>query len=452
MKALVQSFKKMFNTLVQSFKHADLSKRILFTLLAFLVFKIMTYVTVPLINKEVLSAFGGQTFFGFANALTGGALRNFSIIALGVSPYITASIVIQLLQMDIVPVLAEWGKEGETGKQKINQVTRYTALALAFIQALTMAIGFNNYFGQYGGLFIPENVTAIMYVYIALIMTAGTAALLWISDQITAKGIGNGSSMIIMAGIIATFPDMFHTMKIKYLDGSITGWFTDNFVFKPKPILTYLAIVLILVIIVVGIVYMQNATRKIPIQYANRANSATLSGKKDSHLPIKLNPSGVIPVIFAASLMSIPTTFAGFITNVGIKSWINEVFNYQRPIGFLLYVVLIYLFSFFYSFVQVSPEKVAENLRKQGSYIPGVRPGAETENFISGVLLRTTVIGATYLMLIAIIPILAVIFFKVPPQIHLGGTSLLIVVGVAQETFKQLETKTKQNKYSGFIK
>jgi preprotein translocase subunit SecY len=207
-----------------------------------------------------------------------------------------------------------------------------------------------------------------------------------------------------------------------------------------------------MVIIVVGVIFMQNATRKIPIQYANRANSATLSGKKDSHLPIKLNPSGVIPVIFASSLVSLPLTLSSFITNANARTWLVNVFSYNEPIGFILYIVLIYLFSFFYSFVQVSPEKVAENLRKQGSYIPGVRPGKETENYISGVLFRTTVVGATYLTIIAILPILFSVFTKIPSSVQIGGTSLLIVVGVAQEIFKQLETKTKQQKYSGFIR
>lgn len=432
----------MFNTLVQAWKNTELRKRIYFTLLAFVVFKIMTFITVPLVNEDIAKEFATTGLAGFANALSGGALQRYSIIALGISPYITASIVIQLLQMDIIPVLSDWAKEGETGKQKINQVTRYAALGMAFLQSLAMAIGFDRLYGGAGGLMNVDEVQPIMFVYIAIIMTAGTAALLWIADQITAKGIGNGTSMIIMAGIVSGFPYMVNDLLNKYIIGvtDYTQW------------IIFTAVMLVMLLIIVGVIFMQNATRKIPIQYANRANSATLQGRKDSHLPIKLNPSGVIPVIFASSLLSLPLTFAQFIESGNTQNWITRIFSYTEPIGFLFYVLLIYLFSFFYSFIQVSPEKVADNLRKQGSYIPGVRPGKETENYISGVLLRTTVVGATYLTVIAILPILFTIFTDIPKSVQIGGTSLLIVVGVAQEIFKQLETKTKQQKYSGFIK
>jgi preprotein translocase subunit SecY len=439
----------VFNTLVQAFKNPELRKRIYFTLLAFVVFRIMTFMTVPLVNSDVLTgSFSDDKLFGFANALTGGALQQFSIIALGISPYITASIVIQLLQMDIIPVLSDWAKEGETGKQKINQLTRYVALGMAFLQALALSIGFDKLYGGAEGLLTVSPVKPIVYVYIAIIMTAGTAALLWLSDQITIKGIGNGTSMIIMAGIVSAFPGMIRDLLRQYVYPSFEGKFS----FDIKEWLIFLAVILVMVIIILAVIFMQNATRKIPIQYANRANSASLQGKKDSHLPIKLNPSGVIPVIFASSLMSLPLTFASFIQNANVKGWLTTIFSSTEPIGFVLYVLLIYLFSFFYSFIQVSPEKISENLRKQGSYIPGVRPGKETENYVSGVLLRTTVVGATYLMIIAILPILFSVFTPLPPSVQIGGTSLLIVVGVAQETFKQLETKTKQKKYSGFIK
>ncbi len=441
----------MWNALVQAFKNKELRKRIYFTLFAFFVFKLMTHIPVPLTDAKVLENLGETTLLGFANALTGGALQRFSIVALGVSPYITASIVIQLLQMDIVPVLSEWAKEGETGKQKIQQTTRYAALALAFIQALAMSIGFDRLY--LGALLTPTNVTPLMYVYIALVITAGTAAVLWIADQITAKGIGNGTSMIIMAGIVATFPYMVNDLANKYLVGGAGKKFKEwLMITEPEQGLIFLLFMLVMIIIIIAIIFMQNAVRKIPIQYANRANAATLRGKKDSHLPIKLNPSGVIPVIFASSLLSLPLTVASFIQNESTKNMLSMFFDYNQPIGFTIYVVLIFLFSFFYAFVQVSPEKVAENLRKQGSYIPGVRPGKETENYVSGVLLRTTVVGSTYLMIVAILPIVFSIFTDLPPSVRIGGTSLLIVVGVAQELFKQIETKTKSQKYSGFIK
>ncbi len=446
----------MFNALVQAFKNKELRRRIYFTLFAFVIFKLMTFIHVPLIDLEVLEKLETTTLLGFADALSGGALKNFSIIALGVSPYITASIVVQLLEMDIIPVLSEWSKEGETGRHKINQLTRYASLVLAFIQALAMAIGFDEYYGHA----LLEVHSPFAYVYIALVMTAGTGATLWLADQITAKGIGNGTSMIIMAGIVSSFPYMINDLLKKYIVGinEATGNFNQKIkdwlvLDEPKQALIFVLIILVMIIIIIAIIYMQNATRKVPIQYANRANSATLRGKKDSHLPIKLNPSGVIPVIFASSLLSLPLTVASFLKeNNPTRNTLNMIFNYNEPIGFTLYILLIFLFSFFYAFVQVSPEKVAENLRKQGSYIPGVRPGKETENYISGVLFRTTVIGATYLMLVAILPILFILFTDIPRSVQIGGTSLLIVVGVAQELFSQIETKTKSQKYSGFIK
>lgn len=436
----------MLNTLVQALKNTELRKRILFTLFALFVFRLMTYIVVPFVNADFFKfAFGGgseEGLLGFANALTGGALLNFSIIALGISPYITASIVIQLLEMDILPGLSDWAKEGETGRQKINQVTRYVALGMAFLQALAIAIGFDQ--ARLGGepLLTIDTVKPIIYVYIAIVMTAGTAALLWLSDQITLKGIGNGTSMIIMAGIVSGFPTMIKALRKTYLySGS-----------GAKEWLIFAAVILLMIAIIVGVIFMQNATRKVPVQYANRANS--LQGRKDSNLPLKLNPSGVIPVIFASSIMSVPLTFASFMNRSGAGyRWIVNIFSSSQPIGFVLYVLLIYLFSFFYSFIQVSPEKVAENLKKQGSYIPGVRPGKETENYISGVLIRTTVVGATYLAVIAILPILFSVFIpSLPSSVQIGGTSLLIVVGVAQETYKQLETKAKQKKYTGFLK
>ncbi|HEY8364585.1 MAG TPA: preprotein translocase subunit SecY [Haloplasmataceae bacterium] len=449
----------MLKALVQAFKNKELRRRIYFTLFAFVVFKLMTYIPVPLTDADVLQNIESTTLLGFADAISGGALKRFSIIALGVSPYITASIIVQLLQMDIIPIFSEWSKEGETGKHKLDQVTRYMTIVLAFIQALAMAIGFDTLYN--GVLLTPDEVTPIMYVYIAIVITAGTSATLWLADQITAKGVGNGTSMIIMAGIVASFPYMFNDLINKYVIGYNTDSPTGlNQKFKewimitdPKQILIFLLIILVMVLIIIAVIYMQNANRKIPIQYANRANSATLRGRKDSSLPIKLNPSGVIPVIFASSLLSLPLTIASFLDRTSpARNILNMLFNNNEPIGLTLYILLIMLFSFFYAFIQINPEKVADNLKKQGSYIPGIRPGKETENYISGILLRTTVIGSIYLTIIAILPILFTIFTDIPRSVQIGGTSLLIVVGVAQELFNQIETQTKSQKYSGFIK
>lgn len=424
-------------TFSKVWKNADLRKRILFTLMIFVIYRIGSYIPVPTINTSVLAAQASSPMLGFIDTLSGGALKRFSLFAMSISPYITASIIIQLLQMDVIPVLSEWAKEGETGKRKLNQLTRYVTLILAFIQAITMAIGFDL---SYGGVLL-ESHSVLTYFYIALTMTAGTAVMIFLADQITGKGIGNGTSMIIVAGILSRIPYMLNDLYTQYLV-NIT---VSN-------VLAFISVIALLLLTVIAVIYLQSATRKLPIQYANRHNSAQLSGRKDSFIPLKLNSAGVIPVIFAVSLVSLPLTIANFIPSSGVSKWINLIFNYTQPIGFILYVVLIVAFTYFYAFVQVSPEKVAENLKKQGSYIPGVRPGADTEEYLSKVLSRITFIGAIYLVVIAGLPILFGAITDLPSSVEIGGTSLLIVVGVAIETAKQIQTKTMDQKYRGFIK
>lgn len=423
-------------------------KKIAFTLFAFFVYKAATYIHIPLINPDQITQFfedadGG--IIGMANAFTGNALKNYSIIALGIGPYITASIVVQLLQMDIVPLLKEWQEEGETGKQKISQLTRYLAIALAFIQALAMTYGFRltgNSIFKFG----VGEVNFLTYTYLAIVMTAGTAFLLWLSDQITNKGIGNGTSMIIVAGIISTMPGMITSLVETYIQapGSDFGSYG------------IFALVIVLYLFVIFFVtIMQSAYRKIPIQYSNRPTGSKFQGKSDTNIPLRINSAGVIPVIFAVTLLSIPTTIMNFMPDIQgstIGIWLNEMFSYQRPLGYVVYVGLIFVFAFFYSFVQINPDKIANNLQKQNAYIPGVRPGVDTENYISRLLFKITVIGATYLVLVASLPIFATMIFDLPAYVQIGGTSLLIVVGVAIETTKQIKTQTQEQKYSGFIK
>jgi len=428
-------------TLKKTFKNADLRKRILFTLLIFVIYRFGTYLTVPGVNAGVLYALDEIAILGFMNALSGGALGQFSIFALSISPYITASIVIQLLQMDVVPFLTEWSKEGETGKRKINQLTRYMSLGLAFIQGIVMAIGFNAFIG---GILLQTQAWWI-YLYIGIVMTAGTAILLFLADQITAKGIGNGISMLIVAGIISRMPDMVRDIHFRYL--------TQISFFN---IIGLIGVILLMLLTIVGIIYLQSATRKLPIQYANRHNSAQLSGAKDSFIPFKLNSAGVIPVIFASSLISVPLTLIGFMDENSTSAiWLNRIFNFQQSwFGLLLYVVLIGAFTFFYAFVQVNPEKIAENLKKQGSYIPGIRPGDDTENYVSKILGRITFIGAIYLIVIAALPIVLGFIpnLDIPASVQIGGTGVLIVVGVAMETAKQISNKNQEKEYRGFIK
>ncbi|MDD4000242.1 MAG: preprotein translocase subunit SecY [Bacilli bacterium] len=412
---------------------------VLFTALILLIWRLAYHIQIPMLDRYIISP--ETQMFGFLDVFSGGALSNYSIVALGISPYITASIVIQLLQMDIIPTLKEWAEEGDAGKKKLNQVTRYLALALAFVQALTITLGITAY---YGDIFeIGVEVNPFIYVYLALVMTAGTAFVLWLAEKITMKGIGNGTSMFIVAGIVASFPSMINDLLQKYItnpQGNTTG---DIFIF--------FGVLIILILIVVGIVFMEAAQRKIPIQYANRPAAAQFRGRSDSNVPIKLNSASVIPVIFASTLMSLPTVVVNFLEQSTITYWIDQVFNYTQPIGFALYIILIFVFSFFYSFLQMNPEKMAENLQKQNAYVPGIRPGAETASYMSRVLFKITMIGATYLAVVASIPIVMGYIFDLPSSVQVGGTSLIIVVGVAIETAKQLKTQSQEKQYRGFM-
>jgi len=422
------------------FKNTKLWKMIAITIIVLSIWRLGVFIQLPFINRDL--TFIPDNMFGFLNAFSGGALSQFSIVALGISPYITASIVIQLLQMDIVPILKEWSEEGESGKQKLNQLTRYMALGLAFVQALALTIGFSVRY--YDNIFIAGyEANALTYVYLAIILTAGTAFILWLSDQITMKGIGNGASMMIVAGILSGIPAMFSDLLKTFV-------LADAPTFKEISI--FLVAILMFVAVIVGVVWMEGAQRKIPIQYANRPGGSTFRGKNESNIPIKLNSASVIPVIFAATLMSLPMTVISLLPTSGASSVLNLIFNYQEAVGFIIYVVLIFVFSFFYSFLQINPQKISENLQKQNAYIPGVRPGEDTASFVSRVLFKVTLLGATYLTIVASIPMIVVMIFpSLPGTVHIGGTSLLIVVGVALETAKQITNQIKEKEYKGFM-
>ena len=419
-------------------KYKKIIKMFLYTALILVIWRLAFHIQLPMIDRDLLQS--EISLFGFLDIFSGGALSNYSIVALGISPYITASIVIQLLQMDIIPTLKEWAEEGEVGRRKLNQLTRYLALALAFIQALTISLGI---VAAYGDIFqIGVDANALTYVYLALVMTAGTAFVLWMAEKITKNGIGNGTSMFIVAGIVAGFPYMINDMIGTYItkEDSTVG---DIFVF--------FGIMLLLVMIIVGVVFMESARRKIPIQYANRPAAAAFRGRSDSNIPIKLNSASVIPVIFASTLLSLPRTVINFLDQTKLTYWIGQITDSTQPIGFVIYIILIYLFTFFYSFLQMKPDKMAENLQKQNAYIPGIRPGAETASYISRVLFKITIVGATYLALIASLPIIVSFIFDLPSSVQVGGTSLIIVVGVAIETTKQIKTQAQEKKYRGFI-
>lgn len=419
--------------------------KIVFTFAILLVFKVGTYIPIPLVSTtSIRQIIAGNDFLSVLNAFSGGGLSNFSILALGISPFITSSIIVQMLQM-VIPKLKEWSEQGEVGKAKTNRVTRYVTIVLALIQALVLIFGLGAK---------PENVLVdsliqykdfywAFYLYMALVITAGSAFTMWLADLITRHGIGNGSSMIISAGIISSIPVMFTTLGNKYLGAN----------FSAGNLTLYILVIVLYILMIFAVVFFEGSVRKIPVQYANRQAS------QGSDIPIKLNSANVIPVIFASTLMSIPLTIIGVMglstsTSQGAY-WINQIFSNSQPIGIAIYIMLIVFFSFFYSFMTVDPDKISDNLDKQGAFIPGYRPGEDTKVQLSKMLFRITLIGATYLVIIALVPVVVSSIFNFSSSeassITIGGTSLIIVVGVAIETFRQIETASETKEYKGFL-
>ncbi|WP_019244396.1 MULTISPECIES: preprotein translocase subunit SecY [Bacillus] len=430
----------MFQTISNFMRVAEIRNKIIFTLLMLIVFRIGTFIPVPHVNTEFLQAQDEVSVFGVLNTFGGGALQNFSIFAMGIMPYITASIIISLLQMDVVPKFTEWSKQGEVGRRKLAQFTRYGTIVLGFIQALGMSYGFNN---MAGGMMIT-NPGITTYLLIALVLTAGTAFLMWLGEQITAKGVGNGISIIIFAGIVSGLPTIANQIYAQQFEDAGDQLFLR--------IVTVALIVIAVIAIIVGVIFIQQALRKIPIQYAKRTAGRAPVGGQSTHLPLKVNAAGVIPVIFAVSFIVTPRTIASFFEQNDVTRWIDKIFDYTHPIGMVLYVALIIAFSYFYAFVQVNPEQVAENLKKQGGYVPGIRPGKNTEEYLKRVLSRLTFVGAWFLALVAVLPVFFIKFAGLPQSVQIGGTSLLIVVGVALETMKGLEAQLVKRHYKGFIK
>ena len=436
----------MLNKVKLIFSNREVVLKILITFALLLVFKVGTFIPIPIMDtNKIKTIVEGNDFLTILNTFSGGGLSHFSILALGISPYITASIVIQMLQM-IVPKFKEWGEQGENGKEKLNRVTRYATIIISMIQALSIIFSLGSK---------PENVLGdallkyhgmywVFYLYMAVVITAGSAFTMWLADLITRHGIGNGSSMIIAAGIISAIPTMFKNLYAIYLGANTTG----------LNIFLFILIVVLYVLMILAVVYFEGAVRKVPVQYANRQ-----AGQQGSDIPIKLNSASVIPVIFASTIMSIPMTIIGVLgwkaeTNDTAR-WFDQIFSNQQPIGMAIYIILIVFFSFFYSFMQIDPEKIADNLEKQGAYIPGYRPGEDTKRQLSKMLFRITEIGALYLVILAMVPIIVTKIFQFPSEyassITIGGTSLIIIVGVAIETLRQIETASETKEYKGFL-
>ncbi len=417
----------MFKSIKQLFakKNKDVRKKILFTLLILFIYKLGTSVRVPG-TQNITEELG---FLELLNVMGGGSLRKFSIFALGVTPYISASIIVQLLQMDIIPYFSNLAKEGHTGRVKLNKITRYLGIILAFFQGLVMSFSF-----------LGDGATTIEYLRVSVILTAGTCFLLWLGDQITRKGVGNGISMLIMAGILISTPAMINDAFGSFVVGTTTQEIALG-------ITKFILFLVLYVGIIVGVVFIEKSERRVPIQYSNRTQTAY--GAKQTYIPFKLDSAGVMPVIFASSLISIPSLIAAFIKNDNFSLFINKYINYTTVTGFILYVVLIILFSYLYTFMAtgLKPKELAENLNKQGGYIPGIRPGKETQKYIGSVLSKTTFLGALFLVIIAGLPIIVSNISSLPTSVTVGGTGLLIVVGVALETYNQIENTLSARKY-----
>ena len=427
---------------VEIFKNKEVVGRIFFTIMILFVFRIGCAIPTPGIDASEFSDqlnSNSNNILALMNLLGGGALQNFSIFALGVSPYITAQIIIQLLSMDVLPALTELNRQGQYGRRKIEMATRYLTLMLAAVQAYGIIQTALN--TSWISFTMEENF--LTYAYIVTVMVAGAMLVMWLGDQITSKGIGNGISVIIFAGIVASLPNQIYTAFTEWV---LTNWNLGSSE-AMQGVFQFILYVACLVAIVAFVVYIELARRKIPVQHATRSGGSEKLSKA-SFLPIKINSAGVIPVIFASSIMMAPSVIASFISQDAMNaSWL-QIFQYNQlvntggvmiPWGLIIYLILILLFTYFYANLQINPDRLAENFQKNGSYIPGIRPGVETANYVKKVLNRVTFIGAMSLMFIAALPvILTLTVFNEDPTLAIGGTGLIIVVGVALEINNQI--------------
>ena len=431
----------MLNFFKEVFKKGELRRKVVFTLGILFVFRLGAGIVIPYIDTSAItSAATSSGIFGIMNMLGGGTLEKFSLFSLGVSPYITSSIIIELLSMDVIPALAQWNKEGNTGKKKKDKVTRVLTLALAIIQGGSLTYAFDK------GCSILASSSIWTYVYVVIVMAAGSMFTMWLGDQITIKGVGNGTSLLIFTGIVANLPNSFIS--------SFKSMVTFGSAYKTATSLAwYILFVIVYLAIVVFVVFEEGAIRKIPIIYATNTQTV-MHTKESTNLPIKINSSSVIPVIFAASVLAAPRTIISFMKSTSTTKMIDNILNYQKPIGFVLYIVMIILFTFFYSNLQIDAKKISEDLKKSGGAIPGVRTGDDTKKYIGTVLNRVTVVGSLFLAIIASIPIIAPEIWKMTSNnaLSLGGTGLIIVTGVALETVRAIKSMLTRREYHGYIR
>ena len=404
----------------------DLRKRILFTIAVLGLYSLGTCITIVWAAPWLSTLFGELGFLGIFNLMSGGGFDKFSIFGLGVTPYINASIVTQLLTMDIIPYFKELKEQGYVGRQKINTITRWLGIILAIVQALVLTV------------FLLGVKDPGMIMKITLVMSAGTAFLLWLGDQVTQKGIGNGQSLLIMSSIVLSLPAVFTGAYNAFIGAGTYEGFLG--------ILFFALYLIMYVLVIVGVVWITLAERKIPIQYANKTVSAYRA--KESYLPLKINYAGVMPVIFASMMLTIPSIIVNIIGNQAAIDFVSNYILYTSPTGFVLYIALIVFFSYFYTFMAMNPEEMSKDLNKSGAYIPGVRPGVETSKYISKVVGRLTLVGSLFIAILAGMPILISNLTGLDQTVAIGGTGILIVVGVAIETYKQIESGLVSRKYS----
>ena len=418
----------MLAAIANIFRIAELRQKVIFTLAMFIVFRAGTHIPVPGVNASVIEQlFRSGNLFGLLDMFSGGALSKFSIFAMSITPYINASIILQLLKV-VVPTLEQWSKEGEEGFKKTTKLTRMLTVALAFIQACGMA---------YGLRMAINNPGILSVLLIAITLTAGTVFLMWIGEQITARGVGNGISLIIFAGIVSRLPDGLKII-FQYLQAGTVN------------ILNVILFAAIALAMVVFVIIISEGIRKIPVQYAKRVVGRKAYGGHTSYIPLKVNQAGVIPIIFASSVLMFPVTIAQFVDVPWVKS-MGKLFEWGSPLQTTLYVLMILFFTYFYTAVSLNIGDLSDNIKKNGGFIPGLRPGKPTTDYLDRVMSRITLAGAIFLSLIALMPHVIGWITRID-GIYFGGTALLIVVGVALQTMKQIESMVLMRHYHGFMK
>ncbi|HVZ08503.1 preprotein translocase subunit SecY [Rhodopila sp.] len=419
-------------------KATELKQRIWFTLGALIVYRLGTYIPVPGVDASVMGEMMNQHgggILGMFDMFTGGALRRMTVFALNIMPYISASIIIQLMSA-AVPSLEALKKEGESGRKKLNQYTRYLTVLIAMFQAYGIAIGLESMHGSFGSAVINPGMFFILSCVITLV--GGTMFLMWLGEQITARGIGNGTSLIIMSGIVANLPSALASLLEMGRTGALSPFFILLFV--------------VIAVVTVGvIVFVERAQRRIPVQYPKRQVGNRMFGGDSTHMPLKINTSGVIPPIFASSILLIPATVAGFATNgPPWLQWIAAQVGHGQPAYMALYAFLIIFFSYFYTAVVFNPEETADNLKKYGGFIPGIRPGSATAQYFDRILTRLTTVGGIYLVVICLLPEVLISDYGLP--FYFGGTSILIVVSVTMDTVTQIQSHLLAHQYEGLMR